>query len=196
MNAKLISALVGAIALATTVNIAVSNVGNANPSDSDRCSDDAWIAEGFKGIALNPTQETQLEQLEARYEAEHKDDFEQFDALFENLTEEDEARLDRLEQDYDRELQTILTPAQWQAWENDEDDEALALTPQQEQQIDGLDQRFDAQLAKLVPGWTPEKEEQLIDAEIAYEQKLQAILSADQYQKWEQNIAALEEECW
>lgn len=130
----------------------------------------------FAGIELTRAQMTQLERLEDQLEQRYEQIL--------PLSPADEAQLERLEEDLEDELYALLST-------------------QQKQELDKLDVWADEQLMAIAPeifdeeeelDLTPQQEARLDDVDEAYEQRFQALLTAEQQAAMEALELQLEEE--
>ena len=151
---------------------------------------------------LTPEQQQQLEQISSENDL--------------NLTTEQEARLVALEDQlwpqyealsdrYEAGMESILTEEQRPQYQQNllnlmfPELAGINLTRQQVTALWQTSESFDAEVNQLLTTlpdeWTPESEQAFEALETSYEQKLQDILDADQYQQWQQNAATLEAAC-
>jgi len=168
MKVQCISMMVGAIAAAVIPTIAIGQVQSSpSPSEIINCPDE------FAGITLTPQQEAKIRQAEVKLNTAIETAF--------PLSEEEEALLEKHEQQYEEMFQSLLAP-------------------EQKQQLEQLDQsmanRWEA-IAPSVSGepeprLTPQQEEQLDALAVEYDWKIMALLTPEQKQKLERFEASLE----
>lgn len=164
MKSKLTAVLLGAIALAI---VPFTTLGQAEESLSEfDCPDE------FANIELSQAQESELESLDLQMD-------EQFAQVM-PISEEDEVRLARLEENFEVQFHETLSPQQKQeldkldAWAEKEmadlvpdleEGEEPVLTPEQEARFDEIAETYDEQLAAML---TPEQQRiiQAMDAQL------------------------------
>ena len=149
MKFRLTGLLVGAIAFAL---VPFATLGQAEESFAEfDCPDE------FAGIELSQAQESQLESLDLQMD-------EQFEQVM-PISEEDEIRLARLQENFEVQFYEMLSPQQKReldkldAWAEEEmtamapqslGDEDPVLTPAQEARFDAIAESYDEQLGAML----------------------------------------------
>ena len=195
MKSKLVSILVGTITLTPLFQADFTKAQDLiNPMAALICRENVGqfysLYSDFAGLDLTPDQPDQLWQVTAAY-------FSQFEAIMgaiDNVAPTILARMEQTENRYKQDLQTILTPRQWRLLHRTYTPEGLGITPQQQTQIDWLQQRFEVEMSIYLPTPTPNQAAQAETLSQGYEQQLQAILTPVQYQQWAQTGERLERE--
>ncbi|MEO0535453.1 MAG: hypothetical protein AAF215_16475 [Cyanobacteria bacterium P01_A01_bin.123] len=165
MQLKLTAVLLGAIAL-----VAVPVITHGQSTPEMECPDE------FDGIILSDRQKSQLQQLEIRLDNS-------IDEII-PISAESEAKIEALEENFDRQIEAIPSA-------------------QQQQQIEALDRWAEEQIAAIAPALleddeddvmlTPQQESQLEALEEDYEQRFGTILTAEQQQRIEALEVQLDE---
>ena len=198
MKPKLAPILVGTITTLTLTHLSQGDFTKAEDSVNAMaaliCRENAGhfysLYSDFAELDLTPGQPARLWQVSAVYFSQ----FEAIMAVVDNVSSADRARMEQTENRYKRDLQAILTPHQWRMLQQTYDPGALGITPQQQAQIDWLQQRFEVEMSVHLPTPTPLQVAQAATLRQAYEQQLQAILTPVQYQQWAQADQRLERE--
>lgn len=194
------SLLVGAIALPN-----LSNAQVPSPEIMYICEEE-WEMDEFTGLELSDSQQANIESLETQLAPE----YEALEAQLYTLEAQLEPQFQALDEQFESELISILTPQQLELARLNilttdfPELDGLKLTSKQIETLWQMSKAFDADLHQLILAMpaasTPETmeaqwEEAFEDLEATYSQKIQTILTADQYQVFQQNLEAMDAAC-
>ena len=194
------SLVVGAIALPN-----LSNAQVPSPEIMYVCEEE-WEMDPFTGLVLSNEQQTNIESLEAQLAPE----YDALDAQIYTLEAELEPQFQALDEQFETALTSILTPQQLELARLNilttdyPELDGLKLTSKQIETLWQMSKAFDADIHQLIlsmptsptsEGLETEWEEAFETLEATYEQKLQDVLTAEQYQQWQQNLEVMDAAC-
>ncbi|MEM9216464.1 MAG: hypothetical protein AAGD25_19220 [Cyanobacteria bacterium P01_F01_bin.150] len=209
MKFNSLSLLVGASLFASAIALpAFSNpqvFASTNLEPLYLCETDELEMDDLAGLALNDSQQARIESLDAQLSP----DYDALEAQIYALEAQLEPQFQSLDEQYEAELASILMPQQLEQLRLNilttdfPELDGITLTSKQIETLWQTSKALDADIHQLMNtlfNQMPEASEQEWDAafeslEAIYEQTLQEILTAEQYQQFQQNLAAIDAAC-
>ena len=197
------SLLVGAIALPSFSNSQV--LASTDWEALYACEDDEWEMYELASLDLSDDQQSQMDSLDDQLAP----GYEALEAQLYVLEAQLNPQFQALDEQYEAELISILTPQQAEQLRLNilttdfPELDGITLTSQQIETLWQTSKAFDADLHQVILSLSSpttktseaEWEEAFETLEATYEQRLQDILTTEQYQQWDQNIEAMDALC-